>query len=127
MRLECFLESDDKEKQDFSVYTFRKAQDDNTNKIVKAILNMKNARIRRLYCHGEVRYEYLIAYFKGMAYATVDDQTSSRIWEAEEELFIECGGEVGDYITNRASVVLKKLTDEEAIDRYLQLFESWGS
>lgn len=116
-----------KQEQDLSVYTRKQAQDDSRHKIIEHILHFKNPRIRRFFYSGEgSHFEQLMSYLHGIAFAAIDERTTKQIWNAETELFKECGGDITDHSTSISSVILSKLTDNEAIERYLEIFEEWG-
>lgn len=115
-------------EQDLSVFTFKQAQEKNRRKIIEHILHFKNPRIRKFVYSGEgSHFEQLMAYIHGIAFAAIDEHTSKRIWGAETELFKECGGNTDDHSPSISSVILSKLNDDEAIERYLKIFEEWES
>ena len=127
LQLGSFLDYDSnpqKQKQDLSVFTYKQAQDDSRHKIIEHILHFKDPRIRRFFYSGEgSRFEQLMSYLHGIAFAAIDERTTKQIWNAETELFKECGGDVADHSASMSSVILSKLTDNEAIERYLEIFE----
>lgn len=107
-----------------SPVTFESLQRDNADRITSLIMNLKDSKVRKLYQTEGSLFEYLMTFFHGMAFAAIDEDTCDRIWGAEEELFRECGGDI--YSRNsREAVILSKLSDDEALDRYLQIFENW--
>jgi len=129
LQLGSFLDYDSdpqNQEQDLSVFTYKQAQADNSRKITEHILQFKNPRIRRFFYSGKgSHFEGLMVYAHGLAFAAIDERTAKRIWGAETELFKECGGSTDDHSASMSSVILSKLTDDKAIERYLQLFEKW--